>query len=128
MQYPAYTGLTNRTIKDTLRVSAVEGSHLTYTLRLNKPVVRARWLGKEQTITLAPQKDAVALLPDYLLTNSSRYTLELVDAEGRTNKFPTSFVLQALTNQPGRGEVAFPARRPARVAAGGSAVAGGGFG
>jgi hypothetical protein len=108
LHYPAYTGLTNRTIKDTLRVSAVEGSHLIYTLHLNKPVARARWISKEQTITLTTPREPVALLPDYLLTNSARYSLELVDTEGRTNKFPTDFVLRALTNQPAVVKLVFP--------------------
>jgi hypothetical protein len=112
LHYPAYTGLTNRTIRDTLRVSAVEGSHLSYSLQLNKPVVRARWVGQEQSITLATQSNAVAILPDYLLTNSARYALELLDADGRTNKFPTDFILQALTNQPAVVKLVFPKGDP----------------
>jgi hypothetical protein len=99
LHYPAYTGLTNRTIPDTLRVSAVEGSRLSYTLQLNKPVAKARWVGKEHSLALAAQTNAVAMLSDFLLTTNARYSLELTDAEGRTNKFPTDFVLQALTNQ-----------------------------
>jgi hypothetical protein len=108
LHYPAYTGLTNRTIKDTLRISAVQNSHLLYTLHLNKPVASARWIGKEQTITLTTSKEPEALLPDYLLTNSARYALELVDAEGRTNKYPTDFILQALTNHPAVVKLVFP--------------------
>ena len=34
LHYPDYTGLTNKTISDTLRVSAVEGTKLTYMLEL----------------------------------------------------------------------------------------------
>jgi hypothetical protein len=108
LRYPAYTGLTNRTIPDTLRVSAVEGSRLSYTLQLNKPVVRARWVGKENSLTLVAQSNAVAVLPDFLLTTNARYSLELTDAEGRTNKFPTDFVLQALTNQRPQVRLVFP--------------------
>jgi hypothetical protein len=33
------------------------------------------------------------------LTNSARYTLALQDADGRTNKFPTDFVIQVLPNR-----------------------------
>ena len=108
LRYPAYTGLTNRTIRDTLRVSAVQGTHLSYTLQLNKPVVRARWVGKEQSLPLTAQSNAVALLPDLLLTNSTRYALELTDAEGRRNKFPSDFILQALTNQRPEIKLVFP--------------------
>ena len=114
LRYPAYTGLTNRTIRDTLRVSAVEGSRLSYALQLNKPVARARWAGQKQSIALVTHSNAVAILPEFLLTNSGRYSLELVDAEGRSNKFPTDFVLQALTNQRPEVKLVFP-RRDVRV-------------
>jgi hypothetical protein len=112
LRYPAYTGLTNRTIPDTLRVSAVEGSWLGYTLQLNKPVARARWVGKEHSLALTAHSNAVAVLPDFLLTTNARYSLELTDAEGRTNKFPTDFVLQALTNQRPEVKLVFPRGDP----------------
>jgi hypothetical protein len=99
LRYPDYTHLTNRTITDTLRVSAVEGTHLTYELQLNKPVAHARLVGHEQTLELQVKNNSVALLNEFLLTNSSRYSLALEDAQGRTNKFPSDFVLVALTNR-----------------------------
>jgi hypothetical protein len=48
LHFPAYTSLTNQIIPDTFRVSAVEGTRLTYTLQLNKPVTRARFIGKRK--------------------------------------------------------------------------------
>ncbi len=108
VRYPAYTGLTNRTIRDALRVSAVEGSRLGYTLELNKPVARARLVGKERSFDMASQSNAIVLLPEILLTNSARFSLELVDAEGRSNKFATDFILQALTNQRPNVRIVFP--------------------
>src|SRR5690606_6028634 len=79
LEFPSYTGLTNRTIPDTLRVSAVEGSRLSYSLELNKPVASARLIGKASstpTIQLVPQTNAFATLDELLLTNSGRYALE----------------------------------------------------
>jgi hypothetical protein len=108
LRYPAYTGLTNKTIRDTRRISAVEGTHLSLMLQLNKPVASARFVGQEKALALAVQSNAVALLPDFALTNSAHYTLELVDAEGRTNKFPTDFYLQALENHPATVKLVFP--------------------
>ena len=108
LQYPEYTGLTNQTIRDTLRVSAVEGTRLTYALQLNKSVVSARFIGKEQTLALGVQTNPIALLNDFMLTNSARYTLELVDAEGRTNKFPAEFSMVALPDRPPEVKVIFP--------------------
>jgi hypothetical protein len=112
LRYPTYTGLTNRTIRDTLRVSAVEGSRLSYTLLLNKSVARARWVGKDHSLALVAQSNAVALLPEFWLTHSARYSLELIDADGLSNKFPTDFVLQALTNQRPDVRLVFPRGDP----------------
>lgn len=112
LSYPAYTGLTNRTVRDTLRVSAVEGSRLTYALQLNKPVAVARLKGTNESLALVQQSNAVVMLPDFLLTNSARFSLELVDAEGRSNKFPTEFVFQALTNQRPEVKLVFPRGDP----------------
>ena len=109
LRYPEYTGLTNKNIPDTLRVTAVEGTRLTYTLELNKPVVRARLVAKGgASLPLAAQTNAVAVLRDFTLTNSARYSLELVDAEGRTNKSPADFTIQVLTNRRPDLKLAFP--------------------
>ena len=110
LRYPRYTGLADKTIPDTRRVSAVEGTRLTYTLQLNKPVARARLIGQQQpTLTLTPETNAVARLNALTLTNSARYALELVDAEGRTNKAPAEFVIQVLPNRPPEVKMIFPA-------------------
>jgi len=110
LEFPGYTGLTNRTIPDTLRVSAVEGTRLTYTLELNKPVARARLIAKSGggALPLTVQTNAIALLDHLALTNSARYSLELVDAEGRTNKSPADFSIQVLTNRRPEVKLAFP--------------------
>jgi hypothetical protein len=106
--FPSYTGLTNKTIPDTRRISAVEGTRLTYNLQLNKPVKRARLVSGEKFLDLALQSNALAVLPNYLLTNSARFTLALEDAEGRSNKFPADFVLQVLTNRRPEVKLIFP--------------------
>jgi predicted alpha/beta hydrolase family esterase len=108
LAFPAYTGLTNKTIPDTRRISAVEGTLLTYNLQLNKPVKRARLVSGDKSLDLALQSNALAVLPNYLLTNSARFTLALEDAEGRSNKFPADFVLQVLTNRRPEVKLDFP--------------------
>jgi hypothetical protein len=109
LQYPEYTGLTNKTIPDTLRVTAVEGTRLTYTLELNKPVARARLIAKDgASLPLAVQTNAVVMLNAYALTNSARYSLELVDTDGRTNKSVSDFSIQVLTNRRPEVKIAFP--------------------
>jgi predicted alpha/beta hydrolase family esterase len=106
--FPAYTGLSNKTIPDTRRISAVEGTRLTYTLQLNKPVKRARLVSGDQSLELALQSNAVAVLVAYPLTNSTRFSLALEDVEGRSNKFPADFVLQVLTNRRPEVKLVFP--------------------
>jgi hypothetical protein len=110
LQFPTYTGLTNKIIPDTLRVSAVEGTRLTYTLELNKPVTRARLIAKSggASLPLVVQTNAVALLEQFPLTNSAHYSLELVDADGRTNKSPTEFSLQVMPDRRPEVKLAFP--------------------
>jgi len=108
LKYPAYTGYTNKTIRDTQRISAVEGTRLNYTFLLNKPVARARLVGKDISLPLMLQTNAAAALNGFALTNSAHYSLELVDAEGRTNKASAEFVFQALPNRPPEVKVVFP--------------------
>jgi len=113
LRYPEYTGQTNQTILDTRRISAVEGTRLTYTLQFNKPVVRARWVAKERAIPfLVKNNEAGGLLADFPLTNSARYALALEDSAGRTNKFPIEFVLQVLTNRRPELKLVFPRGDP----------------
>jgi hypothetical protein len=108
LAFPAYTGLTNKIIPDTRRISAVEGTRLTYTLQLNKPVKRARFVSGDSSLDLVLQSNAMAVLAAYPLTNSARFTLALEDAEGRASKFPADFVLQVLTNRRPELKLVFP--------------------
>jgi hypothetical protein len=108
LHFPDYTGLTNTLIRDTRRVSAVEGTRLTYVLQLNKTVNSARLIGKDRVLPLEVQSNAVAVLKDFPLTNKLQCSLELVDADGRTNKAPVDFSLLALANEPPELKLTFP--------------------
>jgi hypothetical protein len=101
--FPAYTGEKPKKIEDTLRITAVEGSRLDLALHLNKPVRTAQLVaGGEQAGTLPLKVEPnrpEASLPGFVLGHSAAYNLELVDAEGRTNKVPSQFVFSVLTNR-----------------------------
>jgi hypothetical protein len=99
LAFPEYTRLTNQIVPDTRRISAVEGAQLTWTLQLNKPVARARFLVSPRPLSLVVTSNAAAQLNDFKLVASARYSLELVDREGRTNKVPTEFSIQVLPNR-----------------------------
>lgn len=99
--YPDYTHLHPKNIPDSRRISAVQGSRVDYSLRLNKPVVRAALVAKGDSgerIELATSDEPAVRLTGFELAKSATYDLLLVDAEGLTNKVQSSFVFQALTN------------------------------
>jgi membrane protein YdbS with pleckstrin-like domain len=99
--YPTYTALPDKTINDTRRVSAVEGSKLDLTLRLNKPVTSAQLVAKDKSqLPLQIEPNApFATLKDFTLDASKNYELLLRDADGRTNRVPAQFVFEALKNR-----------------------------
>src|SRR6266404_1580978 len=103
LKFPGYTGQAPKRIDNTHRFSAVEGSRVDLTLQLNKPVVAARLVAKDKDRTVLPlmleTNRPVAALKDFPLQASKIYELQLVDADGRTNKIPAQFVFDALTNR-----------------------------
>jgi hypothetical protein len=108
--FPEYTSLPEKTIEDTRRVSAVEGSALDYTFHLNKPVKSATLVPKDgpQIPVLADTNRPNVYVSNFKLEKSGRYELILVDDAGRTNKVPPLFVLEALTNRAPELKFAFP--------------------
>ncbi len=112
LTFPEYTGQPPKRIADTRRLSAVEGSRLDLTLQLNKPVVAARLVAKDkgrQVIPLLVETNrARAALKQFPLETSRTYELQLVDADGRTNKSPAQFVFDALKNRPPELRLASP--------------------
>jgi hypothetical protein len=107
VRFPEYTARQPKRIENTRRLSAVVGSHLDVTLKLNKPIVAARLVPKSRNAQTPPpviELDAetnqpVARLKDFTLEQSNSYDLQLTDAEGRTNKVSAQFVFEALTNR-----------------------------
>jgi len=110
IHFPEYTGLAEKEIKDTHRVSAVEGSQLDLSLQLNKPVTTARLVAKDNSIVplLIATNKATVTLKGFPLQASQTYNLQLVDAEGRTNKVPAQFILEALKNRVPEMKLAAP--------------------
>ncbi|MDR3401304.1 MAG: hypothetical protein P4L99_02305 [Chthoniobacter sp.] len=101
LRYPDYTKLPEKKVPDTHRVSAVEGTKLDVAFQLNKPVKSATLVAKDgSTLPLAVQADKpIAELRDFPLKASQTYELKLEDADGRTNKLPTQFIVDALPNR-----------------------------
>ena len=103
LAYPQYTGMSEKRVQDTRRVSAVEGTQLTWQLHLNKPVAVA---------VLAPddEGEAIPLAPDAQnphtytavieLKKTTAWRLKLEDADGRGNRTPPKLMAKVLPNQP----------------------------
>ncbi len=101
--FPDYTGQKAQHIDNTRRVTAVEGSQVSFALQFNKPVASARLVPKDKerasvALTLETNQPG-ALLKQFPLADSQTYDLQLVDSEGRTNKMPAQFVFAVLTNR-----------------------------
>jgi hypothetical protein len=103
LKFPAYTGLPDNPISNTRRVSAVEGTAMTWTLNLNKPVKSAQLVSRDAEKRVIPLQieagKAIARLAGMELTASANYDLQLVDTDGRANKPDQPFVFSALTNR-----------------------------
>ncbi|MBM3876370.1 MAG: hypothetical protein FJ386_06585 [Verrucomicrobia bacterium] len=101
LAYPAYTGLPARRIENTRRLTAVEGTKVQLAFQFNKPVARAQLVARDQSaipLDIVTNRPA-ALLKDFAIEESKTYDLQLVDADGRTNKVPAHFVFEALKNR-----------------------------
>jgi hypothetical protein len=110
--YPAYTGQAAKRIDDTRRLTAVEGSVLDLAFQFNKPVAVASLVPRKKggaTLKLAISTNRPsASLDRYVLNTGDTYDLRLTDAEGRTNKVPAVFILDAVPNRTPEIQIASP--------------------
>ena len=112
LTYPEYTKLAPKHTEDTRRVSAVEGSKLTFTLQLNKPVASAKLIARDGkktavALTVTPGKP-VATLANFELVKAQSYDLQLIDADGRANKIAAPFVIDVQPNRRPELRLALP--------------------
>ena len=102
LDYPSYTKLPKRIIEDTRRLSAVEGTGLSYKFHLNKPVQSARLVGEnDEAVELKVHADLpLAELPPLTLTQNRTWKLELTDASARANKIAPRIEVVVYPNKP----------------------------
>jgi len=110
IKFPDYTKLQPKVIRDTRRVSAVEGSKLDMAFHLNKPVKSAMLVGRDKShVPLAVETNkAAATLKGFEFATSRVYELRLVDIDGRTNKVPAQFFVDVTKNRAPELKFAFP--------------------
>lgn len=110
LDYPEYTKWPDRFVEDTLRVSAVEGTELTYSFATNKPLENAILKDRDGQIlelqAANPERTRFEARMD--VDRTQRYTLHLSDDRGRQNPFPPDVRIDALKNKRPDLEIAFP--------------------
>ncbi len=112
LKFPEYTSMEEKLVEDTRRVSAVEGTQLTWVCHLNKPVKSAR-LEHADGESLPLSSDTVqanTYSVTLTLSETARYRLHLEDEQGRVNKDPPELVVNVVPNRPPEIEVAWPSR------------------
>ena len=104
LDYPEFTGREDKVINNTRRLTAVEGTGLTFDFQFTKPlkaaVLKTRE-GEGDDIPLEQLADGspqFQLLRDFSEPGEFRYELHLEDAEGRVNRFPSRYVFNVLEN------------------------------
>ncbi len=102
LDYPEYTGLADKRVEDTVRVSAVEGTRVKWICFVNKPESRGELVAKDgERITLHSDADNPgALSAEIDLQETERFTVKLIDNEGRENKHPPELIARVLANRP----------------------------
>jgi hypothetical protein len=112
LTFPNYTSLEERLIQDVRRISAVVGTQLELLCYLNKPVASARLVAKDgESIELQMANEAESMYStSIVLTESKRFELELVDADGRKNKQPPTIAINVLPNKPPDLKLVQPSR------------------
>ena len=110
--FPDYTSLEPRTVEDTRQVTAVEGTELTLTCRLNKPVAMAQLVADDgEVIELSARSDQPTHYATTMhLSESRRFRLHLTDDRQRQNKQPPQFVVNVTRNKPPELKLTWPAR------------------
>lgn len=113
---PAYTGQPSREIKNTFKVTMMEGSKLGYRMKINKPVVSAElFADREHTVELKPSAaDPTLLETSWVPDETRKYRLHLVDDHERSCKQTPVFTITVTKNTAPKIEVAFP-KRDAKV-------------
>jgi hypothetical protein len=101
LTFPEYTGLPPKKIEQTRRVSAVEGTGLTFDFFTNKRVARAVLIDADGTETALRQANAEGThyQASFVVQQSRRFALKLTDEKERTNNPPIDIRVEAIANK-----------------------------
>jgi hypothetical protein len=102
LAYPAFTRMEPKTIEDIRQVTAVEGTTLTLRMRLNKDVAVARLVDREGVELALHRAEGEEPIYEatYVLAQSQRFKLHLIDHQQRQNKLPPEIAVNVTPNKP----------------------------
>lgn len=104
LEMPRYTGLADKRIEDTRRVSVVEGTRVTWNLHVNKPGVSVELIPESQTEEVIPllldTTDPLNHLVSLDLARTTSWKVKLVDADGRENRVKPTLKATVTPNRP----------------------------
>lgn len=112
LQYPSYTKQDSKILPDAFDVSVVEGTQVSITCKINKPLSQAKLLGSEnvsfdmQVDSADPTVFRFQLTP----TKRMRLKLDLADQSGRKNRDAEEFRIDVIPNRPPDLAVVFPGK------------------
>ena len=102
IESPDYSKLATKEIADTRRVSVVDGASLTWKCKLNKSVSVAELVDQAGNATpLVPSQEApLQFEASFVMTESQRWKIRLVDKDKRASKFEEELSAKVIPNQP----------------------------
>ena len=110
LDYPDYTGIKDRLVEDTRRVSAVEGTRLEYQFLVNKPLAKAELVDKagNRIQLTAANPENTKFSTEFLLKEDLRYYIHLTDDQGRENPYPPDIRIAVRENKKPELKLNFP--------------------
>ena len=102
IESPKYSKLSDKEIADTRRVSVVDGATLTWKCQMNKPVSVAELVDQTgNTTPLVASKDNPLMYEaSFVMTESQRWKIRLVDQDQRATKFEEELSAKVIPNGP----------------------------
>ena len=99
---PLYANKETRTIENTRRVTVVDGAELTWSCLVNKPLMTAELVDESGLSTPLTVSVDVPLLyqAKFVMSESKRWSVRLVDKDGRSAKFEDDLSAKVLANLP----------------------------
>lgn len=98
---PSYANQEKKTIPDTKRVSVPEGTKLTWICRMNKALAKAELVDQDDNVVplVNSESDPLVYSATVELQESRRWTVKLLDTDGRQSKVEESLSAKVIVNK-----------------------------